>query len=79
MYFPVLGTEAGGLRPSKQDVIKLIIDSYLNFQKNSKEESISKIKIMKVVVYWKDIFEINWIELKQWLENQKNYCSNCSI
>lgn len=79
ILIPIIGTGAGGLQPSKQDVIKIIIDSFLSFQKRSDEEVSSKIKTMNVVVYWKDIFEIDWVELSKWLDSQKGYCWDCQI
>lgn len=77
IYIPIIGTGAGGLHPSKQDVVKIIIESFLSFQKGSDEEISSKIKTVNIVVYWKDVFQIDWIELSKWLENQKDYCWNC--
>lgn len=77
IFIPLIGTGAGGLQPSKQEVIKMIIESFLIFQKDSDEEVSSKIKSINIVVYWKDVFQIDWIELRQWLKNQKTYCLNC--
>lgn len=76
---PIIGTGAAGINLSKEDVIKLIIENYLDFKNKSGEEDNSKIKVLNIIVYWKDILNIDWLELNRWMKNQVDYCQKCKI
>ena len=77
MYIPVLGTGAGGMQLSYQETVKEILKCYMEFCLNTTKETVSKIRELHIEVYRKDRAEIDWAELKFWLQMQRNYCANC--
>lgn len=78
LYMPLLGTGGGGLNLSLQDTVKLIVEQYLAFMKQSDSESISKIDTLHIVVCLKDANKIEWDDLRKWIEHKRNYCYNCN-
>lgn len=78
IYFPILGTGGGGIGLSKQDTIKLEISLFLDHLRKKTAESIERIDELNIIVYWKDINQIDWEELETWLEMYKSYCMDCA-
>lgn len=77
MYIPVLGTGAGGMQLSYQETVKEILKCYMEFCLNITKETVSKIRELHIEVYRKDRAEIDWAELKFWLQMQRDYCADC--
>lgn len=77
IYFPVLGTGGSGIGMSKQEMIKYLIESFLDFQRNKTDVSIDRIEQFNVVVYWYNMTQIDWKELNTWLKTYNDYCLNC--
>lgn len=77
MCFPILGTGAGGVCMEKEEIIKLIIRHFVNFQKGLSSTSTQKIDELNIVVGWKDIGKIDWEELKEWSILFCEYCIEC--
>lgn len=76
-YFPVLGTGGGGIGLSKQEMIKFEIEAFLDFQRHKNDMSIDRIQRLIIIVYWKDMNQIDWKELDTWLGTYKCYCAEC--
>ncbi len=85
IYFPVLGTGAGGLRIAhgegsndKTEAVKRIIKWFFDFELHAADAVQNRIDEIKIVVYWKDIRKIKWEELNLWLKRYKDYCIDCN-
>lgn len=77
IYLPVLGTgESGRFSTDNKDVI-MIIKKILESENDKKEKKIRKIDKVCIVVYWKDMFKVDWDALYQWLKLVQKNCIKC--
>lgn len=78
VYCPLLGTGEAGIHLSKEETIKMIVRIFIRCCENMTSDSADKIKHLEIVVYWKDIGEINWMSLNQELKFIICNCDKCA-
>lgn len=76
LYMPLLGTGTAGINLSKQDILQTIIKEFICMQK---DKSILRdvISHLVIVIYWKDIDDINPEKAVECLKRYSKYCSKC--
>lgn len=77
LYCPLLGTGEGGINASNDEMANLIVREYVRFLKHNDEE-VNRIKDFQVIVYWKDIFRVNFKEIRRKVDCLVENCYECS-
>lgn len=76
LYFPVIGTGAGGTGMSQKKVICEIVRQFVLFKKAGGE--ISRIRDLVIVVWWKNLHTIDWDSMVKEVDAIVATCGNCN-
>lgn len=77
LYCPLLGTGEGGVNASADEIAALIVWEFMKFLKENHGD-MNRIKDFRVVVYWKDIFRVDWKEVRRKIDCLIENCQECS-
>lgn len=76
LYFPVIGTGAGGNNMSQKEVICEIVRQFVLFKKAGNE--ISRIRDLNIVVWWRNLYSIDWDNIVKEVDAIVAACGDCN-
>ena len=77
LYFPVIGTGAGGNSMSQKEVICEIVRQFILFKKGGGGET-SRIRDLNIVVWRKNVHSIDWDNMVKEVDAIVAACGNCN-
>lgn len=77
LYCPVIGTGAGGNSMNQKDVICEMVRQFVLLKKNSSVEVVDRIRDLVIVIWWKNLQDIDWNEIVSEVNGIIEVCGNC--
>ena len=79
LYCPVIGTGAGGNNMNQKDVICEIVRQFVLLKKNASVEVVDRIKDLIIVIWWKNLHNVDWNEIVTAVDAIIEVCGNCNV
>lgn len=76
LYCPLLGTGASDINASADEMVDLIAREFVKFIKQNQGDT-NRIRDFRIVVYWRDLFRVDWQEIRRKVDCLMENCQGC--